>query len=162
MMTEPNINADGRTDFDFLLGTWQVHNRRLRERLVDCQEWEEFLGVAQVRTVLGGLGNVDEITFTRATGPMQGLSLRLFNPQTREWSIYWSDDQTGVLFPPMIGRFVNGVGEFYAQEVHQQQTVLSRFIWSDITGNTAHWAQALSADGGRTWETNWTMALTRS
>ena len=153
--------SDGRSDFDFLFGDWHVHNRRLRERLRGCTDWEEFAGVSQARPILGGLGNVDEITFERTSGQLHGCTLRLFNPATREWSIYWSDSQRGVLLPPMIGTFKAGVGEFYAQEMEGNRTVLSRFIWSGIAADACHWGQALSADGGRTWETNWTMALRR-
>lgn len=159
-MSELN-NTDGPTDFDFIVGKWQIHNRRLRERLRNCQEWEEFTGIGHARPILGGLGNVDEVALNRSTGVLHGLTLRLFNPQNQEWSIYWSDSQSGLLFPPMIGRFIAGIGEFYAQEVNQGQTVLSRFIWSATMTATPHWEQALSADGGRTWETNWTMDFER-
>ena len=149
------------SDFDFLVGDWRVHNRRLHERLCQCLDWEAFEGVSHARTILGGLGNIDEASFDRATGRLEGFTLRLFNPTTQEWCLYWSDDQSGTLFPPMIGKFRDGIGEFYAQESHYHQTVLSRFIWSDITLAACHWEQALSADGGRTWETNWTMDFTR-
>ena len=153
--------VDGRTDFDFIVGEWHIHNRRLRERLRNCQEWEEFTGSGHVRPILGGLGNVDEVVLRRTTGLLHGLTLRLFNPQHQEWSIYWSDSQSGLLFPPMIGRFTAGVGEFYAQEVNEHQTVLSRCIWSATMTDTPHWEQALSADGGCIWETNWTMDFER-
>jgi hypothetical protein len=159
MTTPPQ--TDGRSDFDFLFGDWHVRNRRLRERLSGCTDWEEFAGISHVRPILGGLGNIDEISLDRAGGRLHGCTLRLFNPATHEWSIYWSDSQRGVLLPPMIGAFVAGVGEFYAQEVEGKRTVLSRFIWSGITTATPRWEQALSADGGRTWETNWTMDLRR-
>lgn len=160
-MAQTNHSADGRADFDFMVGKWQIHNRRLHERLCGCLEWEEFTGIGVARPILAGLGNFDEVTLHRATGLLHGTTLRLFNPQRREWSIYWADSQSGILLPPMVGRFVNGVGEFYAQEVNRDQTVLSRFIWADTTTATPHWEQALSADGGRTWETNWTMDFTR-
>lgn len=160
-MTPIDNQADGRTDFDFVMGKWQIHNRRLRARLCGCLEWEEFTGMGAARPILAGLGNFDEVVLQRASGPLHGATLRLFNPQSREWSIYWSDSQSGILFPSMIGRFVHGVGEFYAQERNREQTVLSRFIWADTTTPTPHWEQALSADGGRTWETNWTMDFTR-
>ncbi len=152
---------DGRTDFDFIVGIWKVHNRRLRERLSNSDDWEEFDGIADSKHILDGLGNIDEVSLNRSSGRLEGFTLRLFNPLTREWSIYWSDHQSGVLLSPLIGRFKDGIGEFYAQESNQNRTVLCRFIWSDITADSCHWEQALSADGGRTWETNWTMDLKR-
>lgn len=150
------------SDFDFFIGDWHVHNRRLRERLVGCDDWETFDGTSHARHILGGLGNIDEASFDRATGRFEGCTLRLFNPAAQEWSLYWSDNLSGILFPPMIGKFKDGVGEFYAQEINNNQTVLSRFIWNGITLSACHWEQALSADGGRTWETNWTMDFTRA
>ena len=151
----------GPSGFDFFVGDWHVQNRRLRERLNNSNEWEEFDGISHSRHILNGLGNIDEVSLNRAAGAVQGFTLRLFNPITQEWSLSWSDSQSGTLLPPMIGRFLDGIGEFYAQEVHENRTVLSRFIWSGIMANSCHWEQALSANGGRTWETNWTMDFTR-
>lgn len=152
---------DGRTDFDFIIGRWKVHNRSLRERLKGSNDWDEFEGTSVARKILGGIGNIDEITFDRETGPIEGMALRLFDPKSQEWSIYWSSSVTGVLDTPMIGKFENGRGEFFAQEVHGNQHVYSRFIWSEITENSCRWEQAFSPDGGKTWETNWVMEFTR-
>lgn len=127
-----------------------------------CQEWDEFSGVNRDWAVLGGLGNFGEIVLLHPAGEIVGCTLRVFNPSQREWSLYWSASLSGVLLPPMVGRFNDqGVGEFYAQEVQAGRTVYSRFIWNDITPDSAHWEQALSADGGQTWETNWTMDFQR-
>src|SRR5262245_49983248 len=109
---------DGRADFDFFVGTWQIRHRRLRERLKGSDDWEEFEGRSEARTVLGGLGNIDEITMERESGPVQGLTLRLYNPASRQWSLYWSSNLNGKLDIPMVGEFVDGRGEFYAQEPH--------------------------------------------
>jgi len=147
----------GQHDFDFLVGAWLVHNRRLVERLSGCDEWSEFDARSDGRMVLGGLGNFDEIAFPWNGETLYGCTLRLFNPATAEWTLNWSDSATGVLFPPQIGRFNNGVGHFYGIEPCNGQTVLTRFIWSGISATTARWEQAFSADGGSTWETNWTM-----
>ena len=152
---------DGRTDFDFIIGRWKVHNRALRERLKGSNDWQEFEGTSVARKILGGIGNIDEITFDRETGPIEGMALRLFDPKSQEWSIYWSSSVTGVLDTPMIGKFENGRGKFFAQEVHGNQHVYSRFIWSEITENSCRWEQAFSPDGGKTWETNWVMGFTR-
>ena len=152
---------DGRNDFDFLIGTWKVHHRRLKERLNGCTEWEEFTGDTVDRKILEGLGNMDENIIHRSTGPIHAISLRLFNSQTREWSIYWSTNLTGTLDVPMIGGFEDGRGEFYSQEVFEGRHIYNRFIWSKITVNACQWEQAFSADGGKSWETNWVMEFER-
>ena len=155
------MTSDGRNDFDFYVGQWEIRNRRLVERLAGCTEWEEFPGVSVARSILGGIGNFDETSFHRAGGSFHGVTLRLFDPSTCEWSLYWSDSATGKLFTPMIGKFVDRVGTFYALDEHNGRKVFSRFIWSGVSATTAHWAQAFSDDGGANWETNWTMASTR-
>ena len=152
---------DGRNDFDFFIGRWKAHNRRLRERLKGSHDWEEFEGTIVDRKVLGGLGNVDEVTMDRESGRVEGMTVRLFDPRTQEWSLYWASSATGVLELPMIGKFENGRGEFFAHEVHETRHVYSRFIWSEITENSCRWEQALSPDGGKTWETNWIADFTR-
>ncbi len=152
---------DGRTDFDFFIGSWKAHNRRLRERLKGSNDWEEIEGVAVVRTVLGGLGNIDEITMERESGRLQGLTLRLYDPESRQWSMYWSSSADGILQPPVIGSFVNGRGEFYSQESFEGRSIFCRFTCSDITETSCRWEQAFSTDGGKTWETNWIAEMTR-
>src|SRR5215472_3556199 len=108
---------DGRADFDFYVGTWKVHNRRLRERLKGSHEWEEFEGVSVAHMVLGGLGNMDEITLERPSGTVRGMTLRLFDPKMQQWSLYWADRVNGWNWNlPQIGAFKNGRGEFYAHE----------------------------------------------
>jgi hypothetical protein len=161
-LSEQNTDErDGRHDFDFIAGKWRVHNKRLREWLKGSDEWEEFEATSVARLLFGGLGNLDEITMERGGGRVYGTTLRLFDPQTRLWSIYWASSTNGKLLEPMIGRFEGGRGEFYDQEIYEGQRVFSRFIWSVLDANTARWEQAFSPDGGRTWETNWTMDFTR-
>ena len=152
----------GRNDFDFLIGTWKVHHRRLRERLKGSTEWEEFDGETADRKILNGLGNMDENILHRETGSIHAISLRLFDPKSKEWSIYWSTNLTGTLDVPMIGGFQNGRGEFYSQEVFEGRHIYNRFIWSKITENSAQWEQAFSEDGGKSWETNWIMEFERT
>ncbi len=154
-------HKDGRHDFDFFLGKWQIANRRLMDRLTGCTEWESFPGSTEAWPILGGLGNVDDGVFERQSGIVRGMTLRLFNPGAQEWCLHWADSISGTLFTPMVGRFGQKIGCFYAQEANNTTTVFSRFIWSDITANSCHWEQALSADGGATWETNWTMDFSR-
>ena len=152
---------DGRNDFDFLIGTWKVHHRLLTQRLKGSTDWIEFKGDTVDRKILNGLGNMDENIIHMKDGLVHAISLRLFNPTSKEWSIHWSIDRMGVLDIPMIGSFKDGRGEFYSQETHDGMHVYSRFIWSKITADSCQWEQALSADGGRTWETNWYMNFVR-
>lgn len=152
---------DGRNDFDFLIGTWKIHHRRLVERLKGCTDWEEFDGDTVDRKILNGIGNMDENILHRKTGSIHAISLRLFNPESKEWSIHWSTHLTGTLDVPMIGGFKDEIGEFYSQEVFEGQHIYNRFIWSNITENSCQWEQAFSTDGGKTWETNWIMEFER-
>lgn len=155
-------DRDGRRDFDFLIGRWRIHNRRLAKRLESCDVWQEFEAEQEVRSVLGGLGNVDRFWCTFPDGkPLEGMTLRLFDPSSRLWSLYWADDRSGQLQPPVIGRFENGRGEFSGNDTLAGRPIQVVFLWSEISENSAHWEQAFSADGGTTWETNWHMEMTR-
>ena len=146
-------------DFDFYVGTWDVHNRRLVKILDACTEWYEFPGRCVARPIFGGAGNLDEIDFP--TKGWSGLTLRLFDPDEQLWSIYWVSSRRSVIDPPVIGRFVDGRGEFFADDTFEGRPIRVRYIWSDITADSAHWEQAFSVDGGQTWETNWTIDSTR-
>jgi hypothetical protein len=153
---------DGRTDFDFLMGSWKGHNRRLRERLKGSSEWEEFASTLTAHPILGGMGNFDETTFYREQGITHGAALRLFDPSTHQWRIYWADGVHGALDVPMIGAFKEGRGEFYSQELFEGKAIFVRFVWTVMSADECHWEQAFSTDGGKAWETNWTMAFTRA
>lgn len=153
---------DGQHDFDFFFGNWNGHQRRLRERLVGCTEWEEFESTTEARPILGGIGNVDEVTMQRESGIFRGFTVRLYNAETQEWSIYWATEQVTPLGTPQVGRFDgNGRGEFYDFVPFAGGHVYCRFIWTVTGADTCRWEQAFSADGGTTWETNWTMDFTR-
>lgn len=152
---------DGRADFDFFIGSWKVHHRRLRERLKGSTDWEEFEGTSVARKILGGLGNIDDNILDRESGRVEGFTLRLYDPKSQQWSIYWADSVNVELQIPMVGGFENGRGEFFAQEIFEGKHIFSRFIWSNITPTSCRWEQAFSADGGKTWETNWVMDSTR-
>ena len=108
-----------------------------------------------VDTHRNGLGNMDENILRTQAGPVHAMTFRLFNPASREWSIYWSAGASNMLDVPMIGKFKDGLGEFYSQEVFEGRHIFCRFTWSNITANSAQWEQAFSIDGGRSWETNW-------
>jgi hypothetical protein len=148
-------------DFDFLVGTWDSTNRKLRKRLVGSDGWEEFPGRVTCHRAFDGAANLDEIVFP--TLGHAGMSVRLYDPGTDLWSIYWASSKfPGPLEAPVVGRFVDGVGEFFNDDVQEGQAVRVRYRWSDITDSTARWAQAFSADGGTTWETNWIMDFIRT
>ena len=161
-MPDTRKEQDGRADFDFYVGTWKIHNRRLRERLKGSTDWEEFEGTSVARMVLGGLGNIDESWFDRESGRLEGMTVRLYDPVSQYWSLYWADSRQGILQAPMIGRFKDGRGEFFDQEMFEGKHVFSRFIWSEITATSCRWEQAFSADGGATWEANWIMESVRT
>lgn len=152
---------DGRVDFDFFMGKWKVRHRVLRKRLKGSQEWEAFEGVSVAHKVLDGLGNIDEITMERPAGHTAGMTIRLFDPQTQQWSIYWADTVNGGFQPTMFGEFKGGRGVFYNQETLDGKKIFVRFIWSNLSPNNCQWEQAFSSDGGATWETNWIMEFAR-
>lgn len=154
--------TDGRHDFDFLLGRWKIHNRRLARRLEGCTEWQEFEATQEVRPVLGGLGNVDRFLATLpGVGPIEGMTIRIFNPKTRLWSLYWADNRGCELQPPVVGRFEAGSGEFSGDDTFKGKPIRVLFRWKVLGPTSAHWEQAFSPDGGKSWETNWEMTMTR-
>lgn len=151
---------DGRHDFDFYHGRWQVRNERLERRLAGSDDWEIFEAAQECRPIPGGIGNIDDFV-TDWHGGYRGMTLRLYDLRKQQWSIYWANSHSGVLEPPVVGTFEDGVGTFYGHDQHEGRPVLARFIWSGITAASALWQQALSADGGKTWETNWYMRMMR-
>jgi hypothetical protein len=154
--------AEGERDFDFLLGSWRVRNRRLRERHVGSDEWEEFEASTVVRPLPGGLGNEDDFRTTHAGG-FVAMALRLFDPAQGRWAIYWADSRRpGVLDPPVLGRFEGDVGLFEGTDVDDGRPVAVRFRWTDVQTPEPRWEQSFSVDGGRTWEPNWEMRLSRA
>ncbi len=146
-------------DFDFLVGTWEVANRRLKVRHAGSGDWDEFPGRLTMRPMLGGQANVDEVAFP--TKGWSGLTLRLFNPATKQWSIYWVNSREVVMTTPVVGSFRDGIGEFYGDDTDEGRAIRVRYRWSGITATSARWEQAFSTDGGRTWETNWTAQFRR-
>ncbi|WP_353945775.1 hypothetical protein ABII15_32095 [Streptomyces sp. HUAS MG91] len=152
-------------DFDFFFGEWEVGHRRRLDFLDPDSGWEEFGATSSCRPLFGGAANIDEMAVP-ARG-WTGLTLRLFDPETRLWSLNWSTDRTGRLFPPVTGRFTpdgtgNRVGEFLGDDTHDGKDVRVRFVWSGISATTARWEQAFSVDSGETWLPNWSMDFTRA
>lgn len=148
-------------NFDFLVGTWDSVQRRLVKPLTGSDEWYEFAGTTRCYSMFGGAANVDEVSFPEKG--FNGLSVRLLNPETDEWSIYWANSRNGILaLPPVVGKFVDGVGEFFSEEDFEGRPIVVRYRWSDITETSARWTQAFSTDKGETWETNWEAEFTRT
>lgn len=152
---------DGQNDFDFEIGTWKTHLKRLLNPLTGSTNWVEYEGVTVVRKVWNGRANLVELVADGPAGHFEGLSLRLYNPKSRQWSLNFASAGGGVMTEPTIGEFKNGRGEFYSQETYNGRTILVRFIISDITPNSCHFEQAFSDDGGKTWEVNWIAVDTR-
>ena len=158
----PNAARATKHDFDFLFGSWNVHNRYLKGRLRQSTEWVEFDARSHVEPLLDGFGHLDRYSAVRDGSPFEGITLRLFDPATGEWWIHWADTKGArTLLPPMVGRFIGGVGEFHGDETVDGKKVRCRFLWTRPTTDSARWEQAFSEDGGKTWETNWIMTLTR-
>ena len=157
----PPPAGDGRHDFDFEFGDWTMHLKRLVKPLSGSTEWVEYDGSSVVNKVWGGAANLGEIDISGPAGRIQGLSLRLYNPASKQWSLSFASARGGALGTPMIGGFKNGRGEFYDQETFNDRAIFVRFIFSDITANTFKLEQAFSDDGGKTWEANWIATFKR-
>lgn len=160
MSAEPD--RPGAGDFDFFIGRWRVHHRRLDERLAGSRDWTEFGGSCETRRILGGLGNMDDNVLELPGDPYRAVTLRTYDPKARHWSIWWLDGRhPTTLDTPMVGSFENGVGTFYANDSFQGRPIRVRFLWTLPAPDRPRWEQAFSADGGDTWETNWIMNFTR-
>lgn len=153
--------AEGVHDFDFLHGSWRVHNRRLRAPLTGSAEWYEFDGTSVVRSLWEGRGNFEQWEADGPDGRMRALSLHLYDPRARQWSLHWAPSDSGKIGVPAIGSFANGRGEFYAQELFETKSILLRLSWEDRGPAACRFEQGFSADGGGAWETNWIMDFTR-
>lgn len=152
---------DGQHDFDFEIGTWKTQLSRRLKPLTGSNTWVRYEGTTTVRKVWNGRANLVELDVDGPAGHIEGLSLRLYNPEARQWSLNFANSAGGTLTPPTIGEFKNGRGEFYGQETLGGRAILVRFIISDITPDSCRFEQAFSDDGGKTWEVNWIATDTR-
>jgi hypothetical protein len=162
-MNQTESAVPGLHDFDFLVGHWQAHHRKLKHRLENDNEWTEFDGTLFNQPLMGSYSNFDDTVLNVPGVPYRGVALRSFDPKTQQWSIWWLDSRTpsDPLDPPMVGSFHNGVGTFYGHDTVNGKQVRARFLWSNITPTSGHWEQADSPDEGKTWETNWVQDITR-
>ena len=165
-MTQSDISpapAGSAADFDFFLGSWRIQHRRLNERLLGCQEWTKFEGSSVMQKMLGGLANVDDNLLHLPEGDYRALTLRSFDAASGQWSIWWLDGRRpGQLDVPVVGRFSDGLGCFYADDTLRGASIRVRFMWTPCSElGRPRWEQAFSADGGVSWELNWVMDFYR-
>lgn len=152
---------DGRHDFDFEIGHWKTNLSRLLHSFTGTTTWVKYDGTSVVRKVWNGRANLLELEADGSAGHIEGLSLRLYNPRSNQWSLYFSNGNQGGLGQPTVGGFKNGRGEFFDQETFNDRAIYVRFVISDITANSCHFEQAFSDDGGKSWEVNWIATDTR-
>jgi hypothetical protein len=153
---------DGQHDFDFEIGAWKTQLRRRLRPLTGSTTWVEYQGTTVVRKIWNGRANLVELEVDGPPGHIEGLSLRLYNPESRQWSLNYSNSASGTMSQPVIGEFKNGRGEFFGQDFLNGRAILVRFIISDITPDSCHFEQSFSDDGGKTWESNWIATDTRA
>ncbi len=152
---------DGQRDFDFEIGTWKTHLKRLVHPLSGSTNWVEYDGTTVVRKIWDGRANLVELEVDGPAGHIEALSLRLYDPQSQQWSLNFAGGRVGSLSQPTMGQFKDGRGEFFDQETFNGRAIYVRFVISQITQNSCHFEQAFSDDGGKTWEVNWIATDTR-
>jgi hypothetical protein len=163
LTARPASVRDGQHDFDFVIGTWKSHVRRLQKPLTGSTSWIEGDATVSVRKIWNGRGNLEEIELTTPAGHLEGLTLRLYDPQAHQWRLYWANASQGVLTSPVsMGEFKDGRGEFYDQETLDGKIILVRHKFWNVTPKSYHFEQAFSADRGQTWEANWIADVTRT
>ncbi|MGZ6079823.1 MAG: hypothetical protein ACXWK4_03350 [Myxococcaceae bacterium] len=152
---------DGSHDFDFAFGRWKMRVRRLKGPLTGSRDWYEMSATTSCRPFWNGAGNVEEFEADGPTGHIQAVTVRMYSSTSRQWSLNWATSKSGLFGAATVGEFRDGTGEFFDQEVFEGRTILVRYVWSGITKNSAHFEQAFSDDGGKTWEVNWITDQTR-
>jgi hypothetical protein len=158
---QTTTRRDGQHDFDFNLGTWKTEISRLQHPLTGSTTWVRLHGTVVIQKVWDGRAQFEEIEANGPSGRFEGLTLFLYNPQSHQWSLNFSNSNEGRMSTPSVGEFKNGRGEFFDQETFNGRTMLVRMIWSDITPDSHRVEQSFSDDGGKTWEPNFTAVLTR-
>ncbi len=152
---------DGQHDFDFEDGSWKIHLKKLDHPLTGSNTWIEFDGTSTTQRLWDGAAHLEQFATTGSAGHVEGLTYRLYRPESHQWYIYWVNRKDGELGQPTIGEFKDGIGTFVDQELYNGKMILVRYVWSEITPNSAHFEQAFSTDAGKTWEVNWMTDQTR-
>jgi hypothetical protein len=156
---------DGQHDFDYLVGSWNIHLKRRLRPLTGSNEWIEFDGTVVCRQIWKGHAELEEfnVDSPEKNIHIHGLAVRLYNPASHQWSIYWANEKNGVMdATPQIGHFKEGRGEFYGQDTLDGKLIFVRFSWTNTTSPAPHFEQSYSDDGGKTWEVNWITEQTRA
>jgi hypothetical protein len=155
-------SRNGEHDFDFEIGNWKTHISRLEHPLSGSTRWIEYEGTSVVRPLWNGRANTVELEVDGPDGRhIQGLSLRLYNPRSGQWSLNYVNSASGAFGVPTVGRFEHGRGEFYDQEEFDGRMILVRNVWKSLTPDSCRFEQSFSDDGGKTWELNWVATDTR-
>ena len=164
LLAQPASQHDGGHDFDFIIGDWKAHVKRLPERLVGSHQWIEYDGISKHKKILDSNSNFEEfeVWSSDKSQHLEAQTLRLYDPESRQWRIYLVDvDKVTLGLPPVVGRFNGRVGEFYDQEEWKGQAIMVRYQWTDLSPHAAKMEQAFSPDGGKSWEVNWICELSR-
>ena len=149
-------------DFNFLEGKWKVHNRKLKTRLNNCTEWIEFESELHMRKTLNGFGNVENYYATFDGQAFEGMAIRLFDPQTKLWTVYWIDTSNPAMDEhPVTGSFDQGLGKLYANGNLNGKDIVVLYQWNAQNPRHPVWSQAFSETNGETWDWNWEMTLTK-
>lgn len=146
--------TSSQNDFDYLVGNWKLKDKKLKSRLTNSTEWIEFESTVEMKKLLNGIGNMDIYRTTVDGKPFEGIALRLFNPKTKLWSIYWADSNVGVMDPPVVGSFEGNIGKFYCKDKFKGIDIIVLFHWDKTNPDYPIWSQAFSTDNGKTWEWN--------
>ena len=149
------VETPGQLDFDPLAGKWDFHLKRRLNPLTGSNAWVELAGTGVCYRVWNGHGQLDTVELDGSSGHIEGLTLRVFNPQSHQWRLYWANSKDGIVVPPQIGQFKNGHGEFYAQDMLNGKIIFVKYDWTNLKSNSPHFEQSFSGDGGKTWEVNW-------
>jgi hypothetical protein len=157
---KPAELRDGQHDFDFEIGSWKAHLKRLTHRFTGSDTWGEYNGTSVVTKRWNGRANIGKVDVDGPQGQIQGLALRLYNPQSHQWRLYWANRNDAFLQVPTMGQFDNHRGELFDQEDFQGRSIFVRFLFSDLATTSFRTEQAFSPDGGETWKPNWTAAFT--
>jgi len=152
-------SSSSKNDFDFYEGNWIIRNKKLKNRLCNSNDWQEFEAKQEMKIILLGFGNTDNFIANLDGESFEGRTIRLFDPQTKLWSMYWTDSSNPILQPPTVGSFEGGIGKFYCEDTFKDQKIIVEFLWDKTDEENPVWSQAFSLDEGQNWETNWYMFM---
>ena len=153
--------TSSKNDFDFFQGKFKLRNKKLKSKLNNCKEWVEFEATQEMYKVLHGIGNIDNFISNIEGSPFEGMTVRLFNNETKLWSMYWADSNQGKFDPPVVGSFKENVGYFFTKDIFEGKNIIVAFRWDATDKINPVWSQAFSANNGETWEWNWFMYMTK-